>query len=187
MIISFFEFFTTLATFVKCAQCSGNVKFTKTCEKGLGFSLLVTCACSKRTINSCKRVGTNFEINNKIVFVMRLIGVGINGLNLFCALMDMSTNFSKYTYYNCIQNIKIATEKVYEIVIEKAGKEEKAHTASKGADPTKLFVSGDGTWCKRGFSSLIGITTVIGKFSGKVLDCFVASKRCQICETMKKN
>lgn len=185
VILSFFHVFSVLATFVKCSKCDGQVQFSRTCQKGLGFQLVVTCPCSTRTIDSCKRVGSNYEINNKIVFVMRLIGVGINGLNLFCAFMDFTKNFSKYTYYNSTQNIKIASKKVYELVIDKTAKEEKKLTAEKGLDDSKLFVSGDGTWAKKGFSSLIGVATLIGKFSGKVLDAFVSSKRCHQCEAMK--
>lgn len=185
VILSFIHVFSVLATFVKCSECSGKMQFSRSCQKGLGFQIVVTCPCSTRKINSCKRVGSNYEVNHKIVFVMRLIGVGINGLSLFCAFMDLSQNFSKYTYYNSIQNIKFASKKVYELVIYKAAKEEKILTAEKGLDDSKLFVSRDGTWAKRGFSSLIGVATIIGKFSGKVLDAFISSKRCHQCESMK--
>ena len=50
----------------------------------------------------------------------------------------------------------------------------------------ELVVSGDGTWLKRGFSSSISFCTVIGKYTGKVLDYFVSSKTCKACEIMEK-
>ena len=50
----------------------------------------------------------------------------------------------------------------------------------------ELVVSGDGTWLKRGFSSSIGVCTVIGKYTGKVLDYFVSFKTCKACEIMEK-
>lgn len=75
---------------------------------------------------------------------------------------------------------------VYDIVIAKAGKEEQNLPMVAVRDSQKLSVSGDGSWSKRGFSPLIGVTTIIGKFSGKVLDTFISSKTCKTCETQKK-
>ena len=40
---------------------------------------------------------------------------------------------------------------------------------------TDLIVSGDGTWHKRGFSSLFGVTSLIGHFTGKIINVFVKS------------
>ncbi|EFN69934.1 hypothetical protein EAG_00287, partial [Camponotus floridanus] len=49
-----------------------------------------------------------------------------------------------------------------------------------------LTVSGDGSWRKRGFSSLFGLVTLIGWYTGKVLDVCVKSKYCKVCEYWKK-
>lgn len=38
-----------------------------------------------------------------------------------------------------------------------------------------LKVSGDGSWKKRGFTSLFGVTTLIAYYSGKVIDLLVKS------------
>ena len=51
-------------------------------------------------------------------------------------------------------------------------------------DPTLLCnvgVSCDGTWQKRGFSSLLGAVTVISIDAGKCLDYKVLSKKCLLC------
>lgn len=50
----------------------------------------------------------------------------------------------------------------------------------------ELVVSGDGTWLKRGFSSTIGVCSVIGKYTGKVLDTFVSCKVCKSCQLRGK-
>lgn len=50
-----------------------------------------------------------------------------------------------------------------------------------------LNVSGYGTWKKRGFSSLYGVTSLIGYYTGKVLDLFVKSGYCKKCEFWEKN
>ena len=44
-----------------------------------------------------------------------------------------------------------------------------------------IGVSCDGFWQKRGFSSLLGATTVISIDTGKCLDYSVLSKKCSIC------
>ena len=49
-----------------------------------------------------------------------------------------------------------------------------------------LTVSGDGTWKKTGFSSLFGISTLIGNYSHKVLDAIVKSSLCQACKNQEK-
>ena len=53
----------------------------------------------------------------------------------------------------------------------------------KTEDTDELTVSGDGTWKKRGFSSLFGVTSLIGHFTGKVLDIFAKSSYCHECKT----
>lgn len=49
-----------------------------------------------------------------------------------------------------------------------------------------ISVSGDGTWRKRGFSSLFGLVSLIGWCSGKIIDFVVKSKYCRKCEHWKK-
>ncbi|GBN23147.1 hypothetical protein AVEN_71593-1 [Araneus ventricosus] len=48
------------------------------------------------------------------------------------------------------------------------------------------MVSGDGTWKTRGHSSLVGVCTVIGAESGKVIDIDVTSSYCKSCEVSNK-
>ena len=57
--------------------------------------------------------------------------------------------------------------------------------ANFGYEPSYLTVSGDGTWRRRGVSSLFGAVILIGKYSNKVLDLLVKSKFCQACNHWK--
>ncbi|XP_011873476.1 PREDICTED: uncharacterized protein LOC105565135 [Vollenhovia emeryi] len=66
-----------------------------------------------------------------------------------------------------------------------AVEEEKKRCAEKG-QRNEITVSGDGSWRKRGFSSLFGIVSLIGWYTGKVLDIVVKSKYCKACEYWKK-
>ena len=50
---------------------------------------------------------------------------------------------------------------------------------------TDLIVSGDGTWHKRGFSSLFGVTSLIEHFTGRIIDVLVKSSYYEACEPWK--
>ena len=59
-----------------------------------------------------------------------------------------------------------------------------ANEVHSGADDNLLCdiaVSCDGTWQKRGFSSLLGAATVISVDTGKCLGYKVMSKKCSLC------
>ena len=48
-------------------------------------------------------------------------------------------------------------------------------------DVEDIAVSCDGTWQRRGFSSLNGVVTVIASDTGKCVDYRVKSKQCTSC------
>ena len=52
--------------------------------------------------------------------------------------------------------------------------------------PHNIDVSADGTWMTRGYSSKVGVTSVIGQVTGKVLDTEVRSKVCKSCDYWEK-
>lgn len=183
-IIEFFLVFTMLEQFMKCKTCNSDVSFSKYGQRGLGFKVNVSCDCGDRKIDSCPMIGTGYEINRRLVFVMRLIGVGIHGINLFCGLMELSQGMNNTVYYSIIDSIGVAVRTVFDLVTRKAIKVEKELNAEKG-EGDDITVSGDGSWAKRGFTSLIGIVSLIGKYSGKVVDVAVLSTYCKACEYWK--
>lgn len=69
--------------------------------------------------------------------------------------------------------------KKYLILLQQAVEEKKNE---KREMPLLNFtISGDGSWKKRGFSSLYGVTTLIAYYSGKVIDLIVKESYCQTC------
>ncbi|GFY73156.1 uncharacterized protein TNIN_197181 [Trichonephila inaurata madagascariensis] len=63
---------------------------------------------------------------------------------------------------------------------------ERAAVEENSSSPDNLLtVSGDGTWKTRGHSSLIGVCTVIGAETGKVLNREVLSSFCKGCDSYK--
>ena len=77
--------------------------------------------------------------------------------------------------------MKIAAEAVSKIVFQKAVKEEMGMNEEEGHAADELTVSGDGSWARRGFSSLLGIVSLIGKYTNKLLDVVVKSRVCRGC------
>nr|XP_012232820.1 PREDICTED: uncharacterized protein LOC105678232 [Linepithema humile] len=146
-------------------------------------------ACGEKFINSSPFTNEAYEINRRMVFVFRLLGVVKEGINLFCNLMDMSSGLTVNTYYVCLDNIHLAVSSVYNVILKKAIEEKNPKNKDAGNIENHLTVSGDGTWKQRGYSSLFGVSTLIGKYSKKVIDATVKSSFCQACNfwSIKKN
>lgn len=195
-IIDFLLVFSTLSTLVQCSNvvdgkvCGGKVEFTQCSKLGLGFKIMLECKnCDPRYIVSSERIGQSYTINRRFIFVMRILGLGLAGCNKFCGLMDLASSFlhkSSYDFYatKIHECVKIVAEKLFSLAAE----EEKNQTCKENdlTDTTDVIVSGDGTWKRRGFASLYGVSTLIGYYSGKVLDVFVKSSYCKSCENWKQ-
>lgn len=195
-IIDFLLVFSTLSTFVQCSNvvnnevCGGKVVFKQCSQLGLGFKIMLECEnCNPRYILSSERIGQAYAINRRFIFVMRILGLGLAGCNKFCGLMDIASSFlhkSSYDFYvtKIHECVKIVAEKLFSVAAEK----EKKETCKENdlTDTTDVTVSGDGTWKRRGFASLYGVSTLIGYYSDKVLDVFVKSSYCKSCESWEK-
>lgn len=180
VILDFLTVFTFLSQCLKCKECDSDVRFTRTCERGLGFRLVIKCMCKKENcVSSSPLINTAYEINRRLMFVMQMLGLGLHSINIFCSLMELSAGFANNTYYTFLDNLLNAARSTF--IQCKAVAEEKEQNMKAGNTETHLSVSGDGSWKKRGFSSLFGIATLIGKFTHKVLDFSVKSSFCQSC------
>lgn len=63
-----------------------------------------------------------YEINQRFTYVMRLLGIGHVGINLFCLMMEKY--FYKSLYYQVVEKISVAVKSVADIVLKKAINEE---------------------------------------------------------------
>lgn len=184
-IIEFLTVFGFLSDVLCCKSCKGKITFEENGHRGLGFKIVVSCVCGRREIQSGPFIKNAYEINRRIVFVMRLLGIGNEGLNVFCGYMDFCQGLAKSTYHNIVEHLHKASKSMYETIATKAVQEEREKNAATGREENHLKVSGDGSWKKRGFTSLYGVTTLIGYYSGKVIDFIVKSGYCHACALHK--
>ena len=105
----------------------------------------------------------------------------VYGLCTFCAMMDLPPPASRFqNYYN----------KISEAITECANKSmldavNEAVDLNEGC--TDLSVGLDGTWQKRGHTSLHGVVSATNIDTGKVLDVETLTKFCHTCERVKND
>ena len=95
-------------------------------------------------------------------------------LQRFCALLDLPQPVSKNVF---TQDLKTITE---ELIDHAQGNLMKAwieHYEATSDDDVDILVSCDGTWQKRGFTSLFGAAFIVSFESGKMFDYRMLSGR----------
>ena len=117
---------------------------------------------------------------------MHVIGVGYKGVKNVCGLMDFPPFLCKSTYCMILEHICEASKNTAQFFMKKAYNEEiDLNSTDSESKNTDLIVSGDGTWHKRVFSSLFGVTSLIGHFTDKIIEGLIKSSYCKACEPWK--
>ena len=101
---------------------------------------------------------------------MRRVGVGHKGLQKFCGAMNMPPPVAVKTYNKLADKLGQAAEKVSKVSMLDAT------MSIKQPEGTEIEISFDGTWQRRGHSSLNGVGTVISVSTGKIIDREVLSR-----------
>lgn len=177
--------FSILEKFLCCKACGGEVSITEEIECGLSSKISILCENCAEVIKfkNSKKIGENnkiSEINYRYIYAIRSIGLGYAAMKLFCGIMDLPQPVSKKSYNAAIKVLQKCSASVAEKSMIAAASEEVTLTGS-----SCLNISGDGTWKTRGHTSRIGVCTVIGDKSGKVIDTEVLSSFCKSCDAWK--
>lgn len=177
--------FSGISKYICCKICGSEIEIKEASNRGLfsNFSLCCTICSELTVIKSCQMVGikkNSPEINKRFVYAMRCVGNGLAGMQTFCSVMDLPPPIEKATYSKISRQILTAAETAANISQKKAAEDEISMTGDK-----KITISGDGSWKTRGFSSQIGITSVVGSNTGKILDVEVMSSFCKGCSMWK--
>ena len=166
-------------------QCSTLSLGERTLKKQRLSSLLFI----KCVTQSCKFInefctsmpsGRGFDINKRTAYTMRVLGDGHSGIEKFTSLMNMPKPMTQNNYDKITLKISNVTKAVAEETMSDAATDirEKDIYFNNVVD---TGVSCDGTWQRRGFSSLNGVFAAISIDNGKVLDVEPMSRSCKSC------
>ena len=128
-----------------------------------------------------------FEINRRAVIATLTSGKGLESLKQFCADMNMPNPMTKSTfnYHACV--VKEAAEKAAVDSMEDASSELHDLLNIPSTETADCKVMMDGTWRKRGHSSLQGADSCISEATGMVLDYETMNKLCHSCNNFDQN
>lgn len=171
---------------VKCVECDSTDSI-EICErpslrKGLAVQLVLSCkhcGYKKQFYSSEKSESNAYDINLRCVYGLRSIGKGKAAAEVFCAVMDLPKPPTRFQRYNNI--ISKATEEVAECSMVDAAR----GAVIENDGNSDIAACFDGTWQKRGHTSLNGVFTVTSMDTGKVLDCVCLSKYCSCSDQLK--
>ena len=181
----------------KCPTCNSNVSMRNNLDKRKGFACCLEISCTncewvKEWFTSpmverkdCTPGPQSFDFNIRMVFAFREIGKGYRSMTTFGTFMNMPPPMQNQTFNRINSMLHEAYESVAEDSMKEASRE--VHNLSQQTSEVKdCQVSVDGTWQKRGYSSLNGVVTVISSKVGKCLDVATLSKYCKSCQHWSK-
>lgn len=143
--------------------------------------LCISCGWIEEFYTS-SQVSRFFEVNRRLVYAMRSIGCGSTSAKRFCGIMNMPPPPRPTSYSNHNRSLLKAVKEVALETMKEAAEE--IHELKPETDDgiAQCGVSCDGTWQRRGFSSLNGCMSAISMDTGKCLDVEPLSKVCKSCK-----
>ena len=134
---------------------------------------------------SNKTVNGGFDINRREVYAARSCGLGYSGLEKLHVLLNMPPPLTRKNYGTVSRSVLAASKSIAEESMAKAAEEIVSLGQADENGIVDSSVSCDGTWQKRGYSSLNGVFTAISTDSGKIVDVECMSRFCKICDRKK--
>lgn len=184
--------FNNLFQFLHCENCdSKGAQFQIT--QRFGFAVKISAMClnceevcvsveSSPKVNQSNR--SSFDINEIVVAAFQNIGSGLSAIENVSAVLKMHC-FSNNTYYKHLSTVVEEAGKLKHDVLSKSREiVHETHTqlnAQSDTDIVDIMASYDGTYHKRGFTSLYGLGFVFDVITGLIVDYEVMSKYCHQC------
>ncbi|GFW61960.1 uncharacterized protein TNCV_4669851 [Trichonephila clavipes] len=158
-----------------------DIKFGRQIQ-GLATELLICCEfcgliqplLNTRFTNTVvnKKDTKVYEVNTRLAYAMRSVGKGEAAAKVFCGVMNLPPPPKRF--YESLHALNNATEKVAKVSMALAA----AETLSFNNGNPNVPVAIDGTWQKRGHTSLNGVVTAVSVDTGKVIDAEILSRKC---------
>lgn len=185
------EIFSSLLCDVCCPECkTQNLNISTGHTYGFSTKIILQCKqCDYKSNSSYsssrQSVSRRFDINNKFVKGFLSIGKGHSALETFSMILGIPA-MDRRTFASCLDQLssKCAESKQY-ILQTSHNAVRKKHLEMDASlsdnDIIDICVSFDGTWQKRGHTSLYGIGIAIDIMTGLVVDFEIMSKYCPEC------
>ena len=179
-----------------CPECFENDLYLEedhSKKKGLAVHISIKCSCGYVKNNYMSKTNVDdvntskgmkpFEVNTRMVYALRTCGLGHKGLEKMCCIMNMPkpmtiTNFDKIS-----NKVRDAAKDIAEVSMNASA----AELCKGSPETTDIGVTVDGTWQRRGYSSMNGVVVAMSVVSGKVVDIEPLSRFCKACSTMTRN
>ncbi|XP_015779791.1 PREDICTED: uncharacterized protein LOC107357665 [Acropora digitifera] len=147
----------------ECEEANIILQENESGRAGLKSDLTITCSACDESIsfqtsaNITKR-GKSFDVNKRAVYHSLESGTGYEGLASFCGIMNMPC-MSTSAYQKQVDSILEVVEDYTKEELTQAGQRLRNIVLDENPDLDKddtldVAVSFDGTWAKRGFTSL---------------------------------
>lgn len=164
-------------------------------KMGFASLLFVKCPGTKceylKKVYSSATVGTSqdFEVNRIIALASTNIGVGHKGLVKFTGTMNMRPPMNGNAYRNIVEAVRKAAQTVFRQSMEASVNDVKSFYEPEKYGVLDIGISSDGTWRRRGHSTLYGIVITISDstVSGKATNIEIMSKECKECTAWRTN
>ena len=168
--------FSDAVSVLSCPTCfQTTLAITENISKKRGLACELSIFCSKckyqNNFYTSKLLNQKgiFDINTRTIYTMRTLGIGYSGIQKFTTLMNMPKPMTSKNYDKLVLKIANITEEVAQETMADAVAELRQNCQNEG-EILDIGVSCDGTWQRRGFSSLNGVVAALSLDSGKVID-----------------
>ncbi|GFV25134.1 uncharacterized protein TNCV_592001 [Trichonephila clavipes] len=151
-------------------------------RRGSAVSLEIICHnCGESTSTMSSKIISNkcYDVNLRLTYGMRAIGKGGAAARIFCGLMNLPPPPAKFERHNSLflNVLKTISEDSMNAAVHEA--------VIANDNNSNIAVAVDGTWHKRGYSSLNGVVWATSVENGKVIDFEALTKYCSSCKEAK--
>ena len=174
---------------VNCKECgSGPVSFEDLSNReGLCTRPYLFCQNyqTRSEIPFEKAGPKTLAVNRKAVLANKCVGDSYTSLETLFALLDLPPPVSQRAYGQHMKVVATGAAAEVEHSMKRARMKICDLYDTSPEETIDILISCDGTWQKRGFSSLFGAVFIIAYETGKVLDYIVLSTHCTGCKRGK--
>ena len=147
-----------------CRIYCPHQQFAENVRAGLVSIIEVACnyCTSVASPPAVGKTSSYFELNRKSVLVMRLLERGREDFRKLCAFLDFPAPVAEKNYQRLVKNLQQAAKATASLSMKNAAEVVFTQRVAAGEEsPAEIAVTTDGTWMRRGYSSLYGMQTVI--------------------------